>query len=164
MRLMIAGGMILAALTLASCSGSGKPAQQTTKERVAMSDELVPGYTGGCKGGFTIYSQRQFTPYGTMIRQTLDRKGESVGLRGNDELRAVGWTRTEHMFYPNNPEGLQGKIWFYVPELPDGGSGWVPDAGVRAVITDPAPDNADEYFDPKTQAAPQSPECELFPR
>ena len=128
-----------------------------------MSDQIVPGYVGGCKEGFTIYSQRQFTPYGTMVRRTLDRKGESVGLRGNDELRAVGWVRTEHVFYPDNPEGLQGRVWFYVPELPDGSSGWVPDAGVRGVKTNPAPGNEDKYFNPQEHAAPQLPECELTP-
>lgn len=94
----------------------------------------------------------------------LDGKGESVGLRGNDKLTAVGWVRTEQVFYPNNPAGIRGEVWYYVPHLPDGGSGWISDAGVRAVETEPAPGNRDEFYDPVTQAAPQPVECELHSR
>lgn len=164
MRLMIAVGIVLAVFQLTGCSGS-ESEQQPTTEGVAASDELAPGYTGGCNEGFTLYVQNQFSPFGSKIRRELDRTGESVGLRGNEQLKAVGWTKTEHVFYPDNPPGLQGVVWFYVPELPNnGGSGWIPDAGVRAVTTEPSPGNRDEDFDPSTQAAPQAPGCELFSR
>lgn len=167
MRPMTPVSIVLVGLLLASCSGPGKPEQPTTTEEVTMSDELVPGYKGGCKEGFTLYSQNQFTvdgAYGTKIRRTLDSKGEGAGLFGNDQLRAVGWIRTQHVFYRDNPEGLRGEVWYYIPDLPGGGSGWVPDAGVRAVKTEHAPDDLDEYFRPETQAALQPPECELLPR
>lgn len=165
MRPLLAVGILLAAIQLTGCTSSAEPAQQTTPEGTTMSDELVPGYDGGCEDGFTIYVQNQFTPYGTVVRKDLSQKGQSVGLTGNEELTAVGWTTTEYVFYPDNPPEIQGKVWFYVPELPDGrGPGWVPDAGVRAVKTEPAPGDEDEYFEPATQAAPQSPECELLPR
>lgn len=166
MRPIAVVGLVLATLLLASCSGSGKPEQPTTTEGVTMSNELVPGYMGGCKEGFTLYSQNQFSidgGYGTKIRRTLDSKGEGAGLFGNDKLRAFGWTRTQHMFYHDNPEGLRGEVWYYV-RLPDGSFAWVPDAGVRAVKTEHAPNDLDEYFRPETQAAPQPPECELLPR
>lgn len=162
---MIVVSALLAVFSMTSCSSSGEPEPQTTTERSTMGGELVPGYTGGCAEGFTIYVQNQFNPFGSMIRRALDQTGESVGLRGNEELKAVGWTRTEHVFYPDNPAGLQGTVWFYVPELPnDEGAGWIPDAGLRAVKTEPAPGDEDKYFDPEAQAAPQQPNCELLPR
>lgn len=165
MRLMIAVGIVLAVFQLTGCSNSTESGQDSTTERATMSDELVPGYTGGCSEGFTIFVQNQFNPIGSKIRRDLNKTGESVGLRGNDELKAVGWVRTEHVFYPENPLELQGTVWFYVPELPNNkGAGWVPDAGVRAVKTQPAPGDEDKYFDPETQAAPLLPECELLPR
>lgn len=148
---------ILAALLLAGCSGSPDTEQRSTRERSVTVD--VPGYSGGCKA-FTIFSQNQFAPFGTSVRRALDQEGESVGLRGNDELTAAGWTRTNRVFYPGNPEGLRGEVWFYVPSL----GGWVPDAGARSVRTRPSPGNRDADFDPHTQAAPQPPECELFLR
>lgn len=168
MRRMMAVSMVIAALLPVGCSESSKSEQQSSRERDVMSSELVPGYTGGCKEGFKIYSQNQFSVgegvYGTMIRRTLNGNGESAGLRGNDELRVVGWVRTEYVFYPDNPAGLRGEVWYYVPNLPNGGAGWVPDAGVRAVKTEPAPNDLDSYFHPETQAAPQLPECRLFSR
>lgn len=156
--------VLLAAFFLTSCSGSSEPGQQATTERDTTNGELVPGYTGGCKDGFVIFSQNQFDPHGTLVRRTLDTKGGDAGLGGNDELRAVGWVKTGQIFYPENPEGLRGEVWFFVPNLPNGDSGWVSDAGVRAVKTDPAPNNEDKYFDPGTQAVPQNPACELHAR
>lgn len=165
MRRMIAVGIALAVFLLAGCSGSEEVVQQTTTEGTLVSSELVEGYTGGCEEGFAIFVQHQFVPFGTMIRRDLAIKGESIGLKGNEELKAVGWTRTEHVFYPENPPELRGTVWFYIPELPNGaGSGWVPDAGVRAVKTEPAPTDENEHFDAKTQAVPLLPECELIPR
>ena len=177
MRLMIVvGTAMLATVQLTGCSSSGEPGPQPTTTEVSVSDEVVPGYTGGCKEGFTLYVQNQFSVakgvYGTLIRRSLDfvnTRAESVGLKPNDELRAIGWTNVgdafnkDHPDYARNPVGLRAEVWFYVLELP-GGPGWVPDAGVRAVPTTPAPGDEDKYFDPATQAAPQSPECELSPR
>jgi hypothetical protein len=166
MRLMIAVGILLAVFQLTGCSSSNEHEQQPTTEGVMVSEELVPGYTGGCEGRFTIYSQNQFSVgngyYGTVVRRTLDDPAQSAGLRGNDELQAVGWFRTGEVIYRDNPEGLRGEVWFYVPNLPNGEAGWVPDAGVRAVRTEHAPSDEDGYFDRESQAALQLPDCELF--
>lgn len=160
MRLITRAGIALAVLLLASCSGAGMPEQPTTTEGVTMSNELVPGYKGGCKESFTLYSQNQFNPLGTKIRRSLGEEVVNAGLRGNEELEAVGWIDTGEIIYPQNPPKLQGKVWFYIQVL----KAWVPDAGVRATPTTPAPGDEDKYFDPATQAAPQPPECELLPR
>src|SRR5690606_1468713 len=108
MRQLRIAGTILAIFLLVT--GCGNSEQQTTAagRSTTTSNGLVPGYIGGCKDGFTVYSQRQFEPYGTTIRRTLDGRGESVGLRGNDKLTTVGWVRTEQVFYPNNPAGIRG--------------------------------------------------------
>lgn len=162
---MITVGILLAVLQLTSCSRPSGSEPQLTTEGVKVSEVIVPGYTGGCSEGFTIYVQNQLKPIGSKIRRSLDQTGVRVGLRGNEELRAVGWTRTELLFYPENPPELQGTVWFYVPELPNGkGSGWLPDAGVRAVRTEPTPSDDDKYFDSESQSPPLPPECELFPR
>lgn len=165
---MIAVGMVLMVSQLAGCSSSNQSELQNPTERVTTSGELVPGYAGGCEEGFVLYVQNQYTPYGSLIRRSLDfdnTEAESGGLHGNDELRAIGWTDTGRVFYEHNPEGLRGNVWFYIPELPnDAGPGWLPDTGVRAVLTQPSPGNRDEDFDPKKQAAPQTPQCELLPR
>lgn len=165
MRRMMTVGIVLAVFLLTGCSGLGETVQQTTTEGTSMSNELVEGYTGGCEEGFTIFVQHQFVPFGTMIRRDLAVKGESIGLKGNEELRSVGWVRTEHVFYPENPPELQGTVWFYIPELPNGaGPGWVPDAGVRAVKTEPAPTDENKHFDAEKQAVPLLSECELTSR
>lgn len=165
MRHWVVAGMLLATFLLTGCSDSDESVQQTATERSATtSNELVPGYTGGCSEGFVIFSQNQFDPHGTLVRRTLDVKGEDAGLRGNDRLKAVGWIKTGKVFYPDNPEGLRGEVWFYALDALNGKPGWVPDAGVRAIETQPSAGNLDSDYDPQTQAAPQLPACELHPR
>ncbi len=157
--------LLLAAFLLAGCSVPIESEPQATQERTSIVDEIVPGYVGGCSQGFTIYVQNQFEPFGSMIREDLDGKAKSVGLRGNEKLTATGWVDTGEVLYDKNPEGIQVRVWYYVPELPNGkGSGWLPDAGVRSLETEPAPGNADEYYDQETQSAPLPPECELLAR
>ena len=125
-----------------------------------MSGELIPGHKGGCREGFTLYVQNQFNPLGTKIRRSLDEGAVNAGLSDNEELKAVGWIDTREIISPENPPKLQGRVWFYIRAL----EAWVPDAGVRAKPTTPAPGDEDKYFDPATQTAPQPPECELSPR
>ncbi len=173
MRRSVVVGVIFTAIFMSGCSGSSESEQRNNKEQEAVTPstsaktatEIVPGYTGGCKKGFTIYSQNQFTGsnggYGALVRRTLDAKAESAGLGGGDELEATGWFVTGELIYPDNPAGIRGEVWYYVPDLPNGGAGWVADAGVRAVKTTPAPGDDASFYKPKTQAAPQPPECEL---
>jgi len=87
----------------------------------------------------------------------VDAPGQHAGLDGNNKLHATGWLDTGVLIYPNNPAGIQGKVWYYIPKL----AGWVSDAGVRAVQTTPAPGNRDIDYDQATQAAPKPPECKL---
>lgn len=159
MRRNAAASLLLAAILLTTgCSASDGPEQQTTSTGVSASSKLVPGYTGGCEEGFIIVVQNQFNPLGTKIRRSSDGEVVNAGLTGNEELRAIGWIDTGEVIYPENPPELQGKVWFYVREL----EAWVPDAGVRATPTKPAPGDDDKYFDPATQA-PQRPDCKLSP-
>jgi hypothetical protein len=145
---------------LTGCSSS-ESAQPTTAASTTSSG-LVPGYTGGCKEGITLYVQNQFTPYGTLIRRDLAVKSDGTSLRGNEVVKAVGWTKTDLLPYPPNPLGIQGAEWYYVPNLPNGmGPGWIPDAGVRDIPTQPAENNSDSAYHPDTQGPSKAPACEL---
>lgn len=161
MRLVVVVSVLLALLTVVGCSNNSYRSQ--TAAETTSSSGIAPGYSGGCQEGFTIYSQNQFTPYGTMVRRTLSGSTAAVGLYGNDSLQAIGWRRGETVAYPDNPPGLRGEVWFYV-QLPDGSFAWAPDAGVRATMTYPALNDEDDFFDATTQAAPQPSKCELSPR
>lgn len=159
---------VLLAVVLTGCTSSGQEEDGglgTNPSDNQATESLVPGYDGGCEKGFAIWSQNQFTGanggYGALVRSTLDSVGQSAGLLGNDELTAIGWYKTGELIYPDNPPGIRGEVWYFIPELPNGGSGWVADAGVRAVETDPAPGDRAKFYKPDIQAAPQSPECEL---
>lgn len=167
MRRSVVVGATLTAIILSGCSGTG---QQGNEERSASTTVpshtgAAPGYKGGCKKGFTVWTQNQFTAadggYGTLVRSTLDDSAQHAGLTGNNHLTATGWFDTGESLYPNNPAGIRGEVWYYIPELPNGGAGWVPDAGVRAVQTRPAPGNRDSYYNQEAQAAPKPQECKL---
>lgn len=167
MRRSAAVGVTLAAIILSGCSSTGHQSneERNTSSAAPSHAGLAPGYKGGCENGFTIWTQNQFTAadggYGTLVRSTLDDSAQAAGLSGNNHLTATGWFDTGESLYPGNPAGIRGDVWYYIPELPNGGAGWVPDAGVRAVQTKPAPGNHDSDYDEKTQAAPKPQECKL---
>jgi len=133
-------------LTVSGCSGE-IPTQQPEKVNQPTissqppSTELVPGFTGGCPRGIKLWTQRQFEPYGATVRAQLEVPGQPADLFGNDELIAVGWydLSAEPQFLPDGyetePEGLRAETWYYVPSL----SGWIGDAGVRPMPTEPIP-------------------------
>lgn len=176
MRRFAVMGVTLMAIFMSGCSGSNESEQQHDDKQEVSSglpvsrstepnDQLVPGYSGGCEAGFTVWTQRQFTGvnggYGALVRSALSATGQSAGLAGNDKLQATGWFKTGELLYPDNPARIRGEVWYYIPQLPNGGAGWVADAGVRAVKTKPAPNDRADSYKPKTQAAPQPPECKL---
>ena len=171
MRRHMVVGVISTTLFMSGSSGSDDAGQQSNKTEEATSTQkstsaqLVPGFRGGCKTGFTVFSQKQFTGdgggYGALVRDTLDSTGRGAGLLGNDKLTAVGWFTTGELLYPKNPEGIRGETWYFIQHLPNGGSGWVADAGVRAVETVPAPGNGSRYYSPEIEAPPKPHECEL---
>lgn len=166
MRQLAVVGVVLTAIFMSGCSNSEK-SDNRQEASPTTSTEVVPGYGGGCKTGFTIWTQNQFTGadggYGALVRSALsDPSGHSAGLFGNNKLLATGWLKTEKMLYENNPVGIRGEVWYYIPQLPNGGAGWVADAGVRAVETEPAPGDESSYFTPD-QTAPQPSECKLTP-
>lgn len=154
MRQFVAVGAILTAIFVSSCS-SEHPGK------------VVPGYSGGCEKGFDILTQNQFAAgdggYGALVyihppvNGNDPVHGQHAGLNGNNKLHATGWLDTGVLIYPNNPAGIQGKVWYYIPKL----AGWVSDAGVRAVQTTPAPGNLDGGYDQATQAAPKPQKCKL---
>jgi len=166
MRRFAAVGIALTAILASGCSGNG---HQSDKEQTARATpqltQVVPGYSGGCENGFTIWTQKQFSTtdggYGALVRSTLSVTGHHAGLSGNDKLTAIGWFDTGESLYPTNPSGIRGEVWYYIPQLPNGEAGWVADAGVRAVQTSPAPGNRDSDYDQATQAAPKPQECKL---
>lgn len=170
MRRSVAVGLTLTAIFLAGCSGWSQTGQQNNEggsnsTTAPISVGVAPGYKGGCEKGFTVWTQNQFTAtdggYGTLVRGTLDDGAQPAGLSGNDKLTAAGWFDSGESLYPNNPTGIRGEVWYYIPQLPNGGAGWVSDAGVRAVQTKPAPGNRDSDYNEKTQAAPKPQECKL---
>lgn len=167
MRRSVAVGAILAAIILSGCSGIGHQSNEERNTSTAAPNhtELVPDYKGGCEKGFAVWTQNQFTAadggYGTLVRSTLDDGAQPAGLNGNDRLTATGWFDSGESLYPNNPAGIRGEVWYYIPQLPNGGAGWVSDAGVRAIRTRPAPGNRDSDYNQKTQAAPKPQECKL---
>jgi len=166
MRRPVIVGLALTTLLMSGCSGAGHQSNDGQNTSATSSPaQVVPDYGGGCKEGFTIWTQKQFSApdggYGTLVRSTLNATGQHAGLSGNDKLTATGWFDTGESLYPSNPAGIRGEIWYYIPQLPNGGAGWVPDAGVRAVQTKPAPGNRDSDYDQASQAAPKPQKCKL---
>ena len=166
MRRFIVVGAVLATIFISGCSGSGH--QSNEGQSTATSSrtvQVVPGFNGGCKEGFTVWTQNQFSAadggYGALVRDTLSAVGQYAGLGGNVKLTATGWFDTGRSLYPNNPAGIRGEVWYYIPQLPNGGAGWVADAGVRAVQTTPAPGNRSSDYSQATQAAPMPQGCKL---
>lgn len=166
MRRLIVAGAVLAAIFMSGCSGTGRQnngGQSTTT--ASHPAQVVPGFSGGCKEGFAIWTQNQFSAadggYGTLVRNTLSATGHHAGLDGNIKLAATGWFDTGTPLYPSNPAGIRGEVWYYIPLLPSGGAGWVADAGVRAVQTTPSSDNRSSDYNQATQAAPMPQECKL---
>lgn len=179
-------GIVLTALFISGCSSSDELETQSSESKEASNAEPttspleteqsvtpaanpIPGFTGGC-AGFDIWTQNQFQApdggYGTKVRSNIVGQPLAEGLPGNQPLRAVGWFDVGYPLpfpYSVNPPGLRGEVWYYIPDLNNATGGWVADAGVRAVETEPAPGNADRFYDPNTQAAPKPPECKLAP-
>lgn len=178
MRQYMVVGVIFTTLFMSGCSGSQDPEPQSneTQEATTMpSDDTtdvtplenpVPGFNGSCEG-FDIFAQNQFSAedggYGAKVRSSIDGQVLAEGILGNTPLRAVGWYDTGQILpaYTDNPEGIQGQVWYYVPDLNNAQGGWVADVGIRAVKTRHAPGNADSSYIPDTQAPPKPPECEL---
>jgi hypothetical protein len=150
---------------MSGCSSSSKLVPQNTSATTSSPVAVVPGYSGGCKEGFTIWTQNQFSAagggYGSLVHSTLSTPGQHAGLNGNNKLTATGWFNTGESVYPDNPAGIRGEVWYYIPQLPNGGAGWVSDAGVRAVQTSPAPSNRSSDYHQETQEAPQPEQCKL---
>lgn len=166
MRRFVIVGAALTAIIASGCSGSGHQNNEGQDTSAASpTTQVAPGYSGGCEEGFTIWTQNQFTSadggYGALVRSTLDATGQRAGLSGNDKLIATGWFDTGESLYPDNPAGIRGEVWYYIPHLPNGGAGWVADAGVRAVQTERSSDNRDSDYNQATQAAPKPKECQL---
>ena len=166
MRRLVAVGVLLTAGFVSGCSSVHHSSKEEGKDSTTPAiAQVVPGYSGGCKEGFTVWTQNQFSAadggYGTLVRSALGATGQHVGLSGNNKLTVVGWFDSGEPLYTDNPAGIRGEVWYYIPQLPNGGAGWVPDAGVRAVMTTPAPGNLDSKYDQATQAAPKPNECKL---
>ena len=166
MRRFVVVGLALTAIFVSGCSGNGHRSNEGQSTSAAPhSTQVVTGYGGGCKEGFTVWTQNQFSTadggYGSLVRSTLSAVGQHAGLSGNDKLTATGWFDTGESLYPDNPAGIRGEVWYYIPQLPNGGAGWVADAGVRAVQTEPAPGNRDSDYHQAAQAAPKPQECQL---
>ena len=170
-------GVIFTALFMSGCSGSNDPeprSNETEEAPASTSDEPaitppdnpIPGFEGSCDG-FEIWTQNQFEPYGALVRSDIAGGVLAEGVPGNTRLIAVGWFDTgmqlPELVAAKNPEGLLGEVWFYVPDLNEGTGGWVADAGVRDVPTDPSPGNDNGDFKPKTQAVHTPSECKLTP-
>lgn len=170
MRRSMVVGLALTTIILSGCSSTNQTGQQNNKERSTPATTLspagaTPGYRGGCEKGFTVWTQNQFSAtdggYGTLVRSTLSDSAQPAGLGGNNKLIATGWFDTGEALYLNNPAGIRGEVWYYIPQLPNGGSGWVSDVGVRAIQTQPSLGNRDSDYDQEAQAAPKPQECKL---
>ncbi len=142
LRVVIAS--LLVTVSVAGCTSS-------TSE-----SEVVKGFDGGCTDGIVLYVQNQFEPYGATIRDEVDQASEGATAQANERYVATGWFDTGEALYPDNPELIQGRVWYYVPDL----NAWIADVSVRSMQTTPAPDNSDDAFE-SSQAAPRPDECEL---
>ena len=96
----------------------------------------------GCK--VKVYGQNQFEPYGASVRKgpSASDKKYAQGVEPNQAVTIDGFVDSRVALYPNNPEGIQGTLWYHLlpsADHPDGG--WIVDAGVRMGPTEPVPGN-----------------------
>jgi hypothetical protein len=155
-KLRMACLTVLSAILIVGCSGSTD--SQENKE-VVKNQELPEGFKGGCTGNkqITLYVQNQFTGYGATARYNVDVPEQGRTVSAGEELRATGWFDTGKILYPDNPELIQGKVWYYVPDL----DLWVADMSVRSKADIPPARNDDSNEFTPDQAAPRPKECEL---
>ena len=120
-------------------------------ENERKEEAVVPGFSGGCAEGFIVYVQDQFEPGGSSLRNDVDEKSQGDVVFANKRLIVTGWFDSGEAVYPDNPDGIKGEVWYYVPKL----RGWVSDAGVRSVKT-----FRGQKYRPR-MAASRSEDCEL---
>src|SRR6478672_2484373 len=168
MRLVQVAGVISAAIFVSGCSASNdaEPRSNETEEATQSAtptatptvetsvepvDNPIPGFMyklgESCKG-FEVWTQKQFEApgggYGAKVRADIDGLPLAEGIPGNRLLIAAGWYDTGVPLpepYASNPEGIQGRVWFYIPDANLGQGGWIADAGLRAFKTKRAPGN-----------------------